>query len=322
MRAWLHRVFLVVLALWATAAGAHELSMAEMAMHQVSVREFLWQWTASGRAPASQHLTPVWPEGCSADGNLVRCGEAGMRGTLKIEGVGKRYSAVMLRIYWLDGQARVYTLTSGQPTVRLYGSADDKRGMGEIASAYTALGIEHILLGVDHLLFVLGLMWLVSTRWMLVKTITSFTIAHSITLAAATLGWVGVPERPVNAAIALSIVFVAVEILRNQRGHAGLTVRYPWIVAFAFGLLHGFGFAGALTKLGLPQENIPAALLFFNIGVEIGQLAFVFVVLALAWAHRTLQANFPRWSAPIPAYAIGTIAMFWFGGRFASILLG
>jgi len=318
----LRRMLLAGLALLASAASAHEMSMAEMDLRQVSARDFVWQWTASGRGPAAEVLKPVWPEGCNAEGNLLRCGEAGLLGGLTIQGVGKRYSAALLRIHWQDGQTRVYTLTSGQPTVRLYGSADDRRGIDEIASAYTALGFEHILLGVDHLLFVLGLMWLVTTAWMLVKTITSFTIAHSITLAAATLGWVGVPERPVNAAIALSIVFVAVEIVRMQRGHAGLTVRYPWIVAFAFGLLHGFGFAGALTKLGLPQDAIPAALLFFNIGVELGQLAFVFLVLALFWAHRTLAAQLPRWSALAPAYGIGSIAMFWFAGRFVTIISG
>lgn len=162
------------------------------------------------------------------------------------------------------------------------------------------------------MLFVLGLIWLVRDRWMLVRTITAFTVAHSLSLAAATFGWVGVPERPLNATIALSIVFVGVEIVKLQRGQVGLAARYPWVVAFAFGLLHGLGFATALTTLGIPQTTLPFALLFFNIGVEIGQLAFVFVVLALIWAHHRVEATLPRWGAVLPAYAIGSIAAFWF----------
>jgi hypothetical protein len=147
---------------------------------------------------------------------------------------------------------------------------------------------------------------------MLVKTITAFTLAHSITLALATLGVVHVPARPVDAAIALSIVFLAAEILHARQGRPGLTARKPWVVAFAFGLLHGLGFAAALTQLGLPQSEIPLALLFFNVGVEIGQLMFVGVFLALGWALRQLQVTWPRWSEAVPAYAIGTIAAFWF----------
>src|SRR5215471_4675292 len=156
-----------------------------------------------------------------------------------------------------------------------------------------------------------GVIWRCGRGWMLVHTITAFTVGHSLSLAAATFGWVGVPERPLNAAIALSIVFVGVEIVKLQRGQIGLTARYPWVVAFAFGLLHGLGFATALTTLGIPQTTLPFALLFFNIGVELGQLAFVFVVLALMWAHRRMQATLPRWGDALPAYGIGSIAAFW-----------
>lgn len=181
--------------------------------------------------------------------------------------------------------------------------------------AYVQTGIEHILLGVDHLLFVLGLIWIVRSRWMLIKTITAFTVAHSLTLAAATFGLVGVPERPVNALIALSIVFMGVEIVKLRHGQVGLTARHPWIVAFAFGLLPGFGFATALTILGLPPGDLPLALLAFNVGVEIGQIAFVSLVLALIWAFRELQLRWSRWSESIPAYTIGGIAAFWFIDR-------
>src|SRR5262245_35850549 len=175
MRAWLQRALLVVLALAPAMVGAHEMTMAEMAVRQVSHGEFLWQWTASGTRAASEELTPVWPQGCSADGGMLRCGEGGLKGTMAMEGVGKRYSAAMVKVYWLDGQSRVYTITSAQPTVRLYGSADDERGMGEIASAYSVLGVEHILSGIDHLLFVLALLFLVGFNRRLVWTITAFT---------------------------------------------------------------------------------------------------------------------------------------------------
>jgi hypothetical protein len=176
------------------------------------------------------------------------------------------------------------------------------------------------MLGVDHLLFVLGLLLLVRTPWMLVKTITAFTIAHSITLAAATFGWVGVPEKSVNALIALSIVFVAIEVIKLERGEIGWSVRYPWVIAFGFGLLHGFGFAGALTNIGLPAETLPWALLFFNVGVEIGQLVFVFLVLGVLWAHRQLEAEFPRWSERVAVYGIGTIATYWFLARMGDMV--
>lgn len=157
--------------------------------------------------------------------------------------------------------------------------------------------------------------------WTLVKTITAFTIAHSLTLAAATLGWVGVPEAPVNAAIALSIVIVAVEVINERRGEPSWTGRYPWAVAFGFGLLNGFGFAGALTNIGLPPENVPAALLFFNVGVEIGQISFVLLVLALVWSHRRLQAELPRWSETLGVNTMGAIASFWFISRLVNILV-
>lgn len=223
---------------------------------------------------------------------------------MSFEALGAKHSAAVIRIAGRDGTARSLTLTAAQPTVNL--TTDPVSGGDWTATlgAYLFLGIEHILLGVDHLLFVLGLLWIVRGTWMLAKTITSFT--------AATLGWVGVPERPVNAAIALSIAFVGVEIIKLQREQIGWTARYPWVVAFAFGLLHGFGFSRALTDLGLQAAEIPLALLSFNIGVEIGQIVFVLLVLALQWAHRTMEVRLPEWSRPVPAYAIGTSAMFWF----------
>jgi hydrogenase/urease accessory protein HupE len=320
VKSLLLRILFPVLALLATAAGAHEMSMAEMEMRQVSAGDFLWQWTASGSRPAAQELTPVWPEGCSTDGNpessnLLRCGEGGLRGTLKIEGVGKRYSAAIVKLFWLDGQTRVYTITAGQPSVRLFGSADDRRGMGEIASAYIVLGVEHILSGIDHLLFVLALLFLVGFNRRLVWTITAFTAAHSITLALAALGWLTLRSPPVEATIALSIVLVASEALHKE---ATLSRRWPAVVAFLFGLVHGLGFAGALKEIGLPQNHLSVALLTFNVGVELGQL----LVVGVAFAMYRALARFPRFAiARAPAlYAIGSVAAYWSFGRIVSIL--
>ena len=306
MKGWWRPLLLAALALIGTAASAHELSMAEMEMRETSRGEFQWQWVASGSRPASQDLTPAWPEGCTAEANVLRCGEAGLQGKLVIDGVGKRYSAALVKVFWLDGQSRVYTLTGAQPAVRLYGSADDQRGMGEIAWTYLLLGVEHILSGFDHLLFVIGLLFLVGFRRRLVWTISAFTAAHSLTLASAALGWVTLRSAPVEASIALSIVLVASEALRHRET---LARRLPAMVAFFFGLVHGLGFAGALQEIGLPQQHLVTALLTFNLGVEFGQLLTV----GIAWALVRLLGRW-SWAARLRApilYAIGGLAAYW-----------
>lgn len=304
-----------IAALLAAPAGAHEMSMAEMQVRQLSRNEFFWQWTASGTRPASQALAPVWPQGCSAEENLLRCGPGGLSGTMKMEGIGKRYSAAMVKISWQDGGSRVYTITAAQPAVRLYGSAHDERGGGEIAWAYLALGVEHILNGIDHLLFVVALLFLVGFNRRLVWTITAFTAAHSITLALSALDLVTLRAPPVEATIALSIVLVAGEALHTE---AMLSRRWPALVAFLFGLVHGLGFAGALKEIGLPQNHLSVALLTFNAGVELGQLLVVGAALLL---HRQLRSS-PRLAlARTPAlYAIGGVAAYWSIGRIASVL--
>jgi hydrogenase/urease accessory protein HupE len=183
--------------------------------------------------------------------------------------------------------------------------------VSDVATTYSWLGVEHILLGYDHLLFVFALILLSATARQLVTAITAFTAAHSITLAAAVLGVVQIPPEPVEAAIALSIVFVAAEIVHAMRGRASMAVRAPWLMAFVFGLLHGFGFAGALHETGLPAGHIPEALLFFNLGVEAGQLLFVAAVMALAAAVRRMPLPRFKWGALVPPYAIGSLGMFW-----------
>ena len=312
-RCW--RVFiLMLLVLSGSAVRAHEMSMAEMHLRENAPGEFIWQWAAGDKRQPAQDLTPNWPEGCRVDANRLRCA-AGLSGPVSFEGVGERFSAVLLKVRWLDGQSRVYTLTQRQPTVHLFGSADDRRGLGEIASAYTMLGIEHILSGIDHLAFVVGLLFLVGFRRQLVWTITAFTAAHSLTLASSALGLLTLRPPPVEATIALSIVLVAGEALRNRET---LARRWPALVAFLFGLVHGLGFAGALKEIGLPDNHLPVALLTFNVGVEIGQLLTV----AAAWVIYRSVRPFPIVpQARVAAlYAIGSLAAYWSLTRVAAIL--
>jgi hydrogenase/urease accessory protein HupE len=183
------------------------------------------------------------------------------------------------------------------------------------------LGVEHIWLGVDHLLFVFSLLLLVRSRWMLLKTVTAFTVAHSITLALATLGYAHLPGPPLNAAIALSILILGVEVVRSRDGKTSITILHPWIVAFAFGLLHGFGFASGLSALGLPAVDIPLALVMFNVGVEIGQVSFVLLILLLERAFRQLEIRWPRWVQALPGYTVGSLGALWTIQR-AAMLLG
>jgi hydrogenase/urease accessory protein HupE len=216
---------------------------------------------------------------------------------------------ILVRVARADGSEQLGRVLQGTPGFTVTASP----GRWEVVQTYTLLGIEHILTGIDHLLFVLALVILVKGKRRLLWTVTAFTIAHSITLALATLGMINVPSPPVEATIALSIVFVASEIVAQARGREGLAARRPWAVAFSFGLLHGLGFAGALAEVGLPQNAIPLALLFFNIGVEIGQLLFIAGVLALsALARRLTAGRFHTATASImPAYVIGGIASYW-----------
>ena len=239
--------------------------------------------------------------------------------TLSIEGLEATMTDALVRVEFADGTSWVGRLKPHAPVATI----PMRQGAGEVVRTYLRLGVEHILLGIDHLLFVLALLLLTKGALRLVKTVTAFTLAHSITLALATLGFVHVPQAPVEAVIALSIVFVAAEIIRSRQGTEGLTTRAPWVVAFTFGLLHGFGFAGALSGIGLPQGQIPAALLFFNVGVEVGQLLFVGAVLAALALTRQLRVSAgplapPRWVELVPPYAIGSFAMFWVIQRVAA----
>lgn len=226
---------------------------------------------------------------------------------VRIDGLASTMTDTLVRVEFTDGSEWIERLTPGAPRATIPAS----QSAWAVAVTYLKLGVEHILLGVDHLLFVLALILIARNSRDLIKAITAFTVAHSITLAAAALGFVHVPPKPVEAAIALSIAFVALEIIRARDGESGIAAKAPWLVAFAFGLLHGFGFAGALSEIGLPTGNIPVALLFFNVGVEVGQLLFVAVVLSLAALLRLGRRPLPHWSGLVPPYLIGSVAMFW-----------
>ena len=299
MTLWLRRLVFGILALLAGAASGHELSMAEMELRETSRGEFSWMWSASGARPASQELTPVWPDGCRADASVLRCGAGGLQGRLSVDGVGQRYSAALVKVFWQGGQTRVYTLTAGQPTVQLYGAADDARGRFDIAWAYAVLGVEHVLGGYDHLLFVIGLLFLVGFNRRLILTVTAFTAAHSLTLASSALGLLTLRPPPVEAAIALSVMLVAAE-------------------ALLFGLVHGLGFAGALKDIGLPENHLWIALLTFNVGVEVGQLL---TIAAAGLLYRAVR-HWPVLSKARLAtlYAIGTVAAYWSFARIVTLV--
>ncbi len=235
-------------------------------------------------------------------------------GTIRIAGLAATMTDVLVRIERLDGGTQVVRLTPSAPSFVV---AAAPRVM-EVARTYGVLGVEHILAGIDHLLFVLALIILTHGGWRLVRTVTAFTVSHSLTLTAATLGWVHVPPPPVEAVIALSIVFVALEILRQRRGIEGITGRAPWLVAFSFGLMHGLGFAGGLSEAGLPAGHIPFALLFFSIGVETGHFLFIGAVLSFLFLIRRIPVPIPRWAEVVPPYAIGSLAMFWVLQRLAT----
>ncbi len=302
-------------------ARAHDMSMSVLELNQMQDGRFVMQWPGT-RPLGMENLNPLFPEQCVLDPPFVDCGEQGLVGPLSFEGLGAGQSAAMVRIRFNSGQTQAFTMTPAVPTVMVKPVFDGEGWdlWSQVFSAYLSIGIEHIMLGVDHLIFVLGLIWIVRTRWMLLKTITSFTIAHSITLAAVTFGVVGVPEQFVNALIALSIVFIGVEIIKQMRGETSLTIRHPWIVAFGFGLLHGFGFASALLNLGLPENSLIVALLAFNVGVEIGQVAFVLVVLILMAALRSMKLTLPPWGQAFPAYTIGGVAALWTVERIVVLL--
>ena len=238
----------------------------------------------------------------------VEAGRNGLAGKrIEFRGLQMTITDVLVRVEMLDGRRWTTIARPSQPWVEIAAS----QTWAEVAATYIVQGIRHILFGADHMLFVLGLLLIVRNRWMLLKTVTAFTVAHSITLAVATLGYAEVPVLPLNAAIALSILFLGPEIVRSWRGETSVALRHPWAVAFAFGLLHGFGFASALTSAGLPRHELPLALVTFNVGVELGQIGFIALMLALDRSFQSLEIHWPRWAQVLPGYTVGSLGAFW-----------
>jgi len=322
----------VVCLILAGIGGAHESRPCYLEIKEVSAGhyELLWRIPvlAGMRLPVQLRL----PEGIKdlepadrqelTDSLLERrwidAGHEGLAGQrIEFPGLQTTITDVLVRVQLLDGRSWSTIVHPSQPYIDIAGA----QGRLSIMGGYIVHGIRHISLGADHLLFLLGLLLIVKDRWMLVKTVSAFTIAHSITLALATLGYANAPTVPLNAGIALSILFLGPEIVRVWRGQSSFTIRHPWVVAFAFGLLHGFGFASALTSAGLPKSELPLALLSFNLGVEIGQLGFVLLVILLERAFRILQIRWPRWIEALPGYTVGSLGAFWTIQR-VLILLG
>jgi hydrogenase/urease accessory protein HupE len=311
-----------------TLAHAHELRPAYLEINETAAGHYNVLWHTPLNAGVRLPIVLKLPEGVvdvtpAAVWELpdsiverrfikISDGLAGKR--IDFVGLEATLTDVLARVHLRDGSESTTLVRPSKAWMEIKGS----QGFFSVAASYTLLGIEHIGFGIDHLLFVLALLIITSGTMRLIKTVTAFTVAHSITLALATLGFVHVPLKPVEATIALSIVFVAFEIIRRRQGQNGIASRAPWIVAFTFGLLHGFGFAGALSEVGLPQNHIPAALFFFNVGVELGQVAFIAVVLSCIALVRRIPLCLPRWAELIPPYAIGSIAMFWVVQRVAA----
>jgi hydrogenase/urease accessory protein HupE len=303
-------------------AHAHEARPAYLQLKQTGPDQFdlLWKVPAQGdnlrlglyvRLPESaERLTD--PHGMFVGGAYVerwtfREPNALIGSTIQIDGLRHTLTDVLVRIERLDGTTQVARLMPESPSLVVTAAPSG----WQVINTYFWIGVEHILLGIDHLLFVLGLLLLVDSTSALIKTITAFTIAHSITLAMSVFAVIHVPDAPLNCMIALSILFLGPEIVRKWRGQSSFTIRHPWVVSFAFGLLHGIGFASGLTLTGLPQGDIPSALLFFNLGVEAGQLAFVAIALLIARSLHTLDLDRTRWVQRLPAYAVGSLGAFW-----------
>lgn len=313
-------VLLFLLVLFSLKGWSHEIRPAYLQIIQTSKTTYEVFWKVPSRGDAVPKIYPVFPPFFSVEelknpnqlpgfviySYKISSNENLQGKVLTIKGLNKTLIDVLVNIEYLDGQKATFMLQPDKYARVIPG----KTSTLDVIKTYTKLGIEHILLGIDHLLFILALIIITVGKWKIIKTITAFTLAHSITLSLAVLGYVNFPTAPVEAVIALSIVFLAIEIIKIINGKQTLTSKKPWLVAFTFGLLHGFGFAGALANIGLPNQDIPFALAFFNVGVEIGQIAFVLVML-LVIRILSLKKGWPVLIKKIPAYVIGSLATFW-----------
>jgi len=315
-----HRLLLVILLLFPLFSYAHEIRPAYLEIKQTAETNYQVLWKIPLLGNKAPKIDPILPDNFTLkqiddeflpdayirryEGNYA----GGLNGKqISIQGLDLTLVDVLVQINLIDESSYTLLLQPDKSTATI----PKEPNKWEVIQLYILLGIEHILIGIDHLLFVLGLLLLVKGIKPLIQTITAFTVAHSITLGAATFNLINVPQAPVEAVIALSIVFLAREYLAVKEGKESLTANYPWIVAFTFGLLHGFGFAGALSEIGFPQKEVPLALFTFNVGVELGQLIFIGIVLLLWKILQKINLPQPNWSWKVLPYGMGIIAAFW-----------
>ncbi len=331
MRIGLGILLLGVLASVPAAVRAHPLAPALLDIRESEAGRADVSWKTSLLRVPGSNVQPVLPSSCRAvtsptpieDTNSlttrwsVSCEPGSLVGQrIGIDGLARAKIDALLRISLADGRVVLRVLRASEPFI----TVPERDGRFHITRAYLGLGGEHILTGPDHLLFLFGLLLLVGGARPLIWTITAFTLGHSITLALAILGFVNFPVRPLEVAIALSVFVLAVELARGETAQPTLMRRFPWVMALLFGLLHGLGFAGALREVGLPAAEIPLALLSFNLGIELGQLLFVFATLGLRWLLRVRLSPLPTWTEQLPVYAMGSLAAFWCFERAAALL--
>jgi len=327
-RRWTSLVLGAVL-FWTALAQAHESRPAYLEITEIQPGQYELLWKIPRLGDQVLPLSVKLPDGCTDDvpgaryplpgaaveRRLIGCGEAGLYGReISVLGLSASITDVLVRMQTLDGESQTVILKPQSPTFTVLETQSNLA----VLQAYIALGIEHILFGIDHLLFVFCLLLLANRIGPLVKTITAFTVAHSITLGLAVLGFVHVPQPPVEAVIALSILFLATELVKARSGIPAITTKYAWVVALCFGLLHGFGFAGALSEVGLPKTAVPLALFSFNVGVEIGQLLFIAAASLVIWMIKKGRVPWPDWSNQLINYSVGSLAAFWCIQRIAA----
>ncbi len=311
-------LLLLLIAVWSTAAHADDMRPGYLEIRETAPLNYAINWKAPIKVGK---VVPSFPADCRSIGQpqrsletaalLARWNVACARGLagreVRLAGLESTPVDALLRYQSLSGEVQAARLTPSQPATTIA----SKPARIQVARTYSITGVEHIVMGYDHLLFVVCLVLLLNGAWRVVATVTAFTVAHSLTLIATTLGLISVPRAPVEAVIALSIVFLAVEIVKRDPDRPRLSERIPWMIAFLFGLLHGFGFAGALAEIGLPQGEVPIALLAFNLGVEAGQLAIVAIAMTALAMLRRINVAWLRPAQTVMSYAIGSIAAMW-----------
>jgi hydrogenase/urease accessory protein HupE len=308
---WLAFLLAFVLStlLFGKEADAHSFDAATLTLTEVADGKFAIDWRTTARTLEGLREPARFPKSCQQHGALLECGPLGLVGSIDFPWLAGGESSVTVLIDWSNGSRLLRVVNGRSPSLTVYGipASAGLRFLAPIARDYTRLGIEHILTGFDHLMFVLAITILVQSRRALLAAITAFTVAHSLTLAATVLGWLSLPSAAVETTIALSIVLACSECLRTSDS---LARRAPWLVTFAFGLLHGMGFASALLETGLPEKHVPSALLFFNIGVELGQLAAIALFVSAGWLVTRLKRR-PAWTTRAFVYAMGCVAAYW-----------